>query len=42
MGQLILIGFMGAGKTVVGQELATLKVSPFIDLDTKIGNSYEI
>ena len=40
MGQLILIGFMGAGKTVVGQELARLKDSAFIDLDTKITEVY--
>lgn len=33
---IYLIGFMGAGKSVVGQRLATLMKKKFIDLDRKI------
>ena len=33
---IILIGFMGAGKTTVGKELSRILRYPFIDLDQKI------
>ena len=33
---MILIGFMGSGKTTVGIELAKILDKPFIDLDQKI------
>jgi len=33
---LVLVGFMGTGKTVVGRELATLLGRPFVDLDDRI------
>src|SRR5690554_2263146 len=32
--RVYLIGFMGAGKTTVGMELANVMNVPFIDLDT--------
>ena len=36
MAEMVLIGFMGAGKTTVGQALATALALDFIDLDEKI------
>lgn len=33
--QIILVGFMGVGKTTVGQLLATALAQPFIDLDNE-------
>ncbi len=36
MDNIILCGFMGAGKTVVGKELAKLMNYQFIDMDEKI------
>jgi len=43
MKKVILVGYMGSGKTQVGKVLATLCGFPFIDLDyyieQKIGNS---
>lgn len=33
---MILIGFMGSGKTTVGIELAKILDKPFIDLDQQI------
>lgn len=37
---IILIGFMGAGKTTVGRELAKKLKRPFVDLDDYITNQY--
>lgn len=34
--QILLTGFMGAGKTSVGRELASLLAVPFVDLDTEV------
>lgn len=39
MGHLILIGFMGAGKTRVGEDLARRLRLPFIDTDTRVEKS---
>lgn len=36
MKAIALIGFMGAGKTVVGRELAKLLKLPFVDLDQEV------
>ena len=36
MKNIILVGFMGAGKTAVGKALAKLLKRKFIDLDEKI------
>lgn len=38
MTQVYLIGFMGAGKTSVGRELAVQLKQPFIDLDEAISS----
>ena len=35
-GHLVLVGFMGAGKTTVGQEVAQRLGRPFVDLDAEI------
>jgi shikimate kinase len=35
-GSVILIGFMGAGKSTVGKELSRLSGLPFVDLDREI------
>ncbi|MCB9030351.1 MAG: shikimate kinase [Deltaproteobacteria bacterium] len=40
--KIILIGFMGAGKTSVGKELARDLKLPFIDCDQEIVNSLEL
>jgi shikimate kinase len=37
-GCVFLLGFMGAGKTSVGQELADLLALPFVDLDRVVEN----
>jgi 3-dehydroquinate synthetase len=37
---VILVGFMGAGKTTVGAELATRLGRPFVDVDREIEASY--
>ena len=37
--KIYLIGFMGAGKTTVGRELATRADAPFFDLDELIESS---
>ncbi|MCM0599254.1 shikimate kinase [Periweissella fabalis] len=34
--KIILVGFMGVGKTTIGQQLATQMDEPFIDLDARI------
>lgn len=43
MESIVLIGFMGAGKTTIGQSLANKLKMPHLDLDTalieKIGRS---
>nr|WP_263329229.1 shikimate kinase [Paraclostridium sp. AKS73] len=36
MKNIILIGFMGTGKTTVGKELARLKEMKFLDMDFEI------
>jgi shikimate dehydrogenase/shikimate kinase len=38
---VILIGFMGAGKTTVGRRLSYLLKKPFLDLDSYIENEEE-
>jgi len=40
MQRIFLIGFMGAGKTTIGKELASLLKLSFIDLDSFIENRY--
>jgi shikimate kinase len=35
-GNLVLIGFMGSGKTTVGKRVARLLGAPFVDLDDRI------
>ncbi|TSB45400.1 shikimate kinase [Alkalicoccobacillus porphyridii] len=37
---IVLIGFMGVGKTTIGHELATLLQRPFIDLDQAIEKEF--
>lgn len=39
---IILIGFMGSGKTTIGQELANLMNREFIDLDKEIERKYNL
>ncbi|AIF44118.1 shikimate kinase [Virgibacillus sp. SK37] len=39
---IILIGFMGSGKTTIGQELANLMDREFIDLDKEIERKYNL
>ena len=36
MASILLIGFMGAGKTTIGKELAQRLQKEYVDLDTKI------
>ena len=36
MNAILLIGFMGAGKSTVGRQLAADLDLPFVDLDTAI------
>lgn len=36
---IILIGFMGAGKTIVGKSLASVLAKPFIDTDKMVEES---
>lgn len=36
MKNIILIGFMGTGKTTVGKELARLKDMDFLDMDLEL------
>jgi 3-dehydroquinate synthetase/shikimate kinase len=38
---IALIGFMGAGKTTIGREVARLTERPFLDLDEEIEKSVE-
>ena len=40
MQRIFLIGFMGAGKTTIGKELASLMRLSFVDLDFFIENRY--
>ena len=40
MQRIFLIGFMGAGKTTIGKELASLMKLSFVDLDFFIENRY--
>lgn len=42
MKNIILTGFMGAGKTTVGQILASKLNCPFIDIDEKIEQDYQL
>ena len=42
MGNIVLTGFMGTGKTAVGKELARLLDIPLIDIDTEIEKSEEM
>jgi 3-dehydroquinate synthetase/shikimate kinase len=37
---IALVGFMGAGKTTVGREIARHTERPFVDLDDEIGRRY--
>lgn len=37
--KIILIGYMGAGKTVIGTSLAAKKQLPFFDLDSEISTT---
>ena len=39
---LVLVGFMGAGKTTIGAEVAARLGREFVDLDDSIGNPAEI
>lgn len=39
---IILIGFMGVGKTTLGQELAQKLQRPFIDIDHEIEKVYQM
>ncbi|MCZ1329290.1 shikimate kinase, partial [Enterococcus faecium] len=36
MASILLIGFMGAGKTTIGKGLAQCLQKEYVDLDTKI------
>lgn len=36
MGSIVLIGFMGSGKTTLGQRLAKLQRCTFVDLDERL------
>jgi 3-dehydroquinate synthetase/shikimate kinase len=37
---IALVGFMGAGKTTIGREVARLTARPFVDLDEEIGRRH--
>ncbi|MDQ4019257.1 MAG: shikimate kinase, partial [Actinomycetota bacterium] len=37
---IALVGFMGAGKTTVGREIARHTERPFVDLDDEIGRRH--
>src|SRR3712207_4949974 len=37
---IALVGFMGAGTTTVGREIARLTARPFVDLDEEIGRRH--
>ena len=37
---MVLIGPAGAGKTTVGQEIASVTARPFVDLDAVAGRYY--
>ena len=41
MKRVFLVGYMGAGKTTVGKELAKLAGLSFIDLDYYIEGRYQ-
>lgn len=41
MRRVILIGFMGAGKTTLGKKIANLMGIPFIDSDQEIEDHYQ-
>ena len=36
MSNIILIGFMGSGKTTIGEKLSLMKNMRFIDLDLEV------
>jgi len=38
---LVLVGFMGTGKTVVGQKVAATLRVPFVDIDQEIERKYQ-
>ena len=42
MKNIVLTGFMGAGKTAVGKELAQILGMKLIDVDTEIEKSEQI
>ncbi len=39
---LIIVGYMGSGKSVVGKQLSSLIKLPFIDLDDEIVRKYQM
>ncbi|MBA3925379.1 shikimate kinase [Listeria rustica] len=42
MEQIVLTGFMGAGKSTVGKILAKKLALPFVDIDTEIQSEHQI